>query len=69
MGFFSYFLLVRTASVFSGCEEGKETVFNVYTTICMTKKRHFKMHSNTVGGSLVLVVYAQAKSVWRNDSE
>lgn len=63
MGFFSYFLLVRTASVFSGCKEERETALNVYTTVCIIK-RHSKMQGNTVCcGGVVLVVYAQATSV------
>lgn len=39
LGFFSYFLLVRTASVFSGCEEGKERKTCLYCSLC--NQEHF----------------------------
>ncbi len=38
LGFFSYFLLVRTASVFSGCKQGRETMLSVYASFCVIKK-------------------------------
>lgn len=57
MGFFSYFLLVRTASAFSGFGKTKKTTC-LYLRLC--KLRHFKMVNNNVAGNSEFIVCEQA---------
>lgn len=60
LGFFSYFLLVRTASVFSGCGDGRERVAGVSEEAFRRANKHWWLWPG-VGGPCT--------SVCRNNSE